>query len=800
MRATLRTANALLILVAILAVSGAASAAVWPASRDVQQLSRQPLSSRLDQSVFSQWTVLWNGELSLPVLAYGQPLPMYGRSPEQILELVTLSAGSRADFSAPQVRHVGPLTRCYFPELHSGLPVLGGRADLVLDRGGNLSRWSLRAHDWPESGAFSIDLNTASQLLAGSIGHSNWNVESDLSFAAWFPDYDSQTLRPVYWVRIAGSAPHKRWEGIVDAAGGQIILNWSGIHSDTVQGTVRGQYWPMYDVSPVQIAPFGFERVVVNANPVVTDTGGVFSIETGATSTVSTTLEGPWVDVYNEDGARGQLDTTLNAPYTPLQWLWTTDHATPAELNLFYHVNLIHEWYKVLDPAYNALDYSMHAEANYGWRYDNAFWNGWGIYFGDGQQYRNFAMFSDIIYHEYTHGVTDGIYPNGMLPYIDQSGALNEAWSDYIGCSINGDPYEGDYIGGMPGGYFRNLLSQMVYPRDWRGEVHEDSPFISAPLWTLRTELGIAMADSLAHFARYGLAETFLDYLIAVLETDDNDNNLTNGTPHGALIYSAFGSHGIGPGDQPHFVVNNVAYRADGSGSSVGDGDRFVEQGETVELRFDLTNDAPLYPPPARNVQLTVSCDDPYTTIQNGSQGIDTLAAGSTFHPAPILLAAAAGAPEHWTVVHIQITANGGAASFEQTIEYSVGTPRTLIVQDDPVTNVEKWVPAALRSLDKIFDVVNLAEGEELADSLMPRPGLVIWLSGNATGTVLATNDQYRLQKLPVCRQSRRAVGSASGRRFRGRPVRPERAPDRHYARHIDQPLDFIYRRGIRAE
>jgi bacillolysin len=59
--------------------------------------------------------------------------------------------------------------------------------------------------------------------------------------------------------------------------------------------------------------------------------------------------------------------------------------------------------------------------------FDNAFWNGTFMVFGDAQPY---AAALDIVGHELTHGVTEH---TANLVYQDQSGALNEAVSDIFG-------------------------------------------------------------------------------------------------------------------------------------------------------------------------------------------------------------------------------------------------------------------------------------------------------------------------------------------------------------------------------
>ena len=66
---------------------------------------------------------------------------------------------------------------------------------------------------------------------------------------------------------------------------------------------------------------------------------------------------------------------------------------------------------------------------HYGRDYDNAFWDGIQLVFGDGdgQIFERFTKPMDVMAHEFTHGVTQ--FTVG-LAYQDQPGALNESISD----------------------------------------------------------------------------------------------------------------------------------------------------------------------------------------------------------------------------------------------------------------------------------------------------------------------------------------------------------------------------------
>jgi Zn-dependent metalloprotease len=90
-----------------------------------------------------------------------------------------------------------------------------------------------------------------------------------------------------------------------------------------------------------------------------------------------------------------------------------------------------------IDDKGMAIDSSVHYQKNY----DNAFWNGSQMVYGDGdsglpaeqQLFNRFTISIDVIGHELTHGVTQF---TANLLYQDESGALNESISDCFGSLV----------------------------------------------------------------------------------------------------------------------------------------------------------------------------------------------------------------------------------------------------------------------------------------------------------------------------------------------------------------------------
>jgi Zn-dependent metalloprotease len=83
------------------------------------------------------------------------------------------------------------------------------------------------------------------------------------------------------------------------------------------------------------------------------------------------------------------------------------------------------------------LDSTVHYQKGY----DNAFWNGQQMIYGDGdedlppdqQLFNRFTKAIDVVGHELTHGVTQF---EANLTYYQQAGALNESFSDVFGSIV----------------------------------------------------------------------------------------------------------------------------------------------------------------------------------------------------------------------------------------------------------------------------------------------------------------------------------------------------------------------------
>ncbi|ABS20868.1 M4 family metallopeptidase [Bacillus cytotoxicus] len=182
----------------------------------------------------------------------------------------------------------------------------------------------------------------------------------------------------------------------------------------------------------------GAIKPVTGTNAVGTGTGVL-----GDKKSINTTLSGS--TYYLQDNTRGAQIFTYDAknrsslPGT----LWAdVDNAFHAKydaaaVDAHYYAGVTYDYYKntfnrnSINDAGAALKSTVH----YGSNYNNAFWNGSQMVYGDGDgvTFTSLSGGIDVIGHELTHAVTE--YSSNLI-YQYESGALNEAISDIFGTLV----------------------------------------------------------------------------------------------------------------------------------------------------------------------------------------------------------------------------------------------------------------------------------------------------------------------------------------------------------------------------
>jgi hypothetical protein len=184
------------------------------------------------------------------------------------------------------------------------------------------------------------------------------------------------------------------------------------------------------------------------------------------------------------------------------------------------------------------------ATVHYDRQYDNAFWNGSQMVFGDGDGiiFLGFTRSLDVIGHELTHGVTES---TAALTYNAQPGALNESVSDVFGSLVK-----------------QRALGQTADQADWLIGADLLAPDVQGVALRSMKAPGTAYDDP-----RLGKDPQPADMSGYVQTSDDNGGvHLNSGIPNRAfyLVASAIGGHAWeAPGQIWYDVLTGSAIRPD---------------------------------------------------------------------------------------------------------------------------------------------------------------------------------------------------------------------------------------------
>ena len=227
------------------------------------------------------------------------------------------------------------------------------------------------------------------------------NVEDEL-----FIYQDGKKTRLVYVVSylLANSLQPSRPFTMLDAHSGEIIDRWEGIaHAQIGTGPGGNEKTGMYEYG----TDYHFLDVQEDGNNCVMESENVVTVNLNGGTEGSTP--------YSYECPRNEFQE-INGAYSPLN-------------DAHYFGNIVFDMYKNwFDTA--PLTFKLMMRVHYGTGYENAFWDGQAMTFGDGESYFYPLVSLDVSAHEVSHGFTE---QNSGLVYANQSGGMNEAFSDIAG-------------------------------------------------------------------------------------------------------------------------------------------------------------------------------------------------------------------------------------------------------------------------------------------------------------------------------------------------------------------------------
>ena len=339
-----------------------------------------------------------------------------GEAPARHAEMLGLDASSTLKVLEKSVDLDGT-THYRYQQLHRGIPVFGehvvvsegkagvknlfGRMVVGLDQDlamGAKSRFN-------EAGALDLGKRAAlGKRLAGA------NIQREKSEQVIFVD-DADKAHLAFLVEVlaetyGAKGGMTRTFVILDGTSGKVLKQWEGLTTALV-GTGPGgnAKTGQYEYGTT----YGFNDVTQSGTTCTMNNTNVKTVNlNNATTNTSTTA-------FSYTCPRNTVKT-INGAYSPL--------------------NDAHYFGGVIFNMYNAyigkapLTSQLVMKVHYRTSYENAFWDGTAMTFGDGASTFYPLVSLDVSSHEVSHGFTE---QNSNLTYSGQSGGMNEAYSDMAG-------------------------------------------------------------------------------------------------------------------------------------------------------------------------------------------------------------------------------------------------------------------------------------------------------------------------------------------------------------------------------
>jgi len=327
-------------------------------------------------------------------------------------------------------------------------------------------------------------------------------------------------------------------------------------------GTVKLDVGERYATGVRIAAPAPQLDITVNGTATATGSDGTFTWPSG-TATVVPSVRGAVVDVVDASGSGAPVASLNVTNGGTATWSAASDELGDAQLSTYIYGTTAKARARVINPAVASwLDARMTFSVNEPGAC-NAFTNSDGSavhFFRANAECQNTGRLADVVYHEFGHA----LHYKSFLGTGAPAGDLSEGLADFNAANITEDS-------GIGRGFFYSDEPQRdidppgreyVYPRDVDVDPHQTGLIVSGALWDLRTALvrdlgqaaGVTAAENVFKGVLQRAADIPSSYMAALI-ADDDDADLSNGTPHYCAIERAFGRHGLAPG----FMDTDVA-------------------------------------------------------------------------------------------------------------------------------------------------------------------------------------------------------------------------------------------------
>jgi len=529
---------------------------------------RQRNGWRQFKTLHPRWSVEFNEASGMPRRAYGDPIAVGGSSPEakanEFLGSIAQAFGlPLQDLVPASVAPTKKLTYLHFSQHHDGLPVIGAKALVKLDGQGRVIGFGADLYrEFPEA----LQPTTGDDAAIAAAQDGLQNVTTSVVVGLRFlpvPEETEVNMRLVREVEVStgGNAVAGRYQCIVDAHTGKLWYRTNMVKNCGHDAAADAGA----DVQMVATAYTGnpMDATEVQNLPDIDITIGSNLFRTDLNGFVASGVPGPTAAVFQLRGRYANVSTnsvtpvfngTLNEGSNTVSF---DGLANVREVSAYIYTNQIHAHAKAVLPNFQGVDFSLPVRVDLTVDNCNANYDGFGLnFFAAGNNCPSMCTINDVVYHEYGHNINDKFYTS--LGSNFNNGGMNEGYADVWALTLTENPVLGrGFSVTDPNSSVRRYdLERKVYPVDIQGEVHADGEIICGAWWDTYVLLGNNMGLTKELFAEAypGLqantangqeGQSFRDVLLDVLQADDDDADITNGTPNGAAIVEAFGLHGI---------------------------------------------------------------------------------------------------------------------------------------------------------------------------------------------------------------------------------------------------------------
>jgi len=329
------------------------------------------------------------------------------------------------------------LTHTKFDRVINGIPVLNNEM-IVHEANGELQgvtgEWNTLS---PNANKAKLNDTAA---VEKAIAHTEYQGELTAPATAelvYFPQGDKAILTYSVEVSYLGEEAG-RWFIFVDAVNGSIVEAHNDLHEVTGTGTgVLG------DTKSIN-------TTLVSGSYQLKDTTKYMYTQKGSTIETYDFRNGTSSQYYSTDADN----------------VWNTT-AQRANVDAHFYAGKVYDYYynTLGRNSFDGNGAKIVSGVHYSTNYNNAFWNGSQMTYGDGDGSTFIALSGayDVVAHELTHAV---IERTANLTYSYQSGALNESWADAMASVMDASDWligEDVYTPGTAGDALRSMSNPTAY-------------------------------------------------------------------------------------------------------------------------------------------------------------------------------------------------------------------------------------------------------------------------------------------------------------------------------------------------